>query len=101
MLFDFSKVLMLSPTAFSCKCIGTRLNCWTQTPKGVSQWLHVQLAADKKHITMKLILRLTQFSVFINSKCGETECALSDPGGAVNMLTSRDSLQRGLETLEG
>ena len=100
MLFDFSKVLMPCPTAFSYKGLLNALKLvWTVGPRGIYQWLHVQLAADNKQTTMRLLLGLTQFNVFINNKSDETECALSKLG-VVNMLSSRGSVQRGLEKVE-
>lgn len=97
MLFDFSKVLRPSPTAFSYKGLVNALKpVWTVGPRGIYLWLHVQVAADNKQTT----LRLTRFNVFVNNKSDETECALSKLGGVVNMLSSRDSVQRGLEKLE-
>lgn len=64
MLFDFSKVLMPSPTAVSYKGLLNALKLfWTVGPTGIYQWLPVQLGADNKHTTMMLILRLTEFNV--------------------------------------
>lgn len=92
---------MLSPTAFSCKGLLNALKLvWTVGPKGISQWLCVQLA-DNKQTIMRLMLGLILFNVFINNMSDETECALSKLGGVVNTLSSRDSVQRGPEKLEG
>lgn len=91
--FNFNKVFLPSFTALNAFGLVLAVGLID-----IYQWLHVQLTADNKKTTMMLkSWGLTQVNVFIINNSDTTEGALSKLGGVVNMLSRRDSVQRGLE----